>query len=406
LAFPLDHLTQDCRAAYGINVVPVAWENSMQTYDVIIVGGGFLGLSTAYQLAKAGVRTLLLEAGDIGGGSSGACSGRVQVCEGHLNPLNIALIRDGLKLHETLEEELDYKYEWRRVGLFLLLRNESYWQQWQERSAILTSAGIPTEVIDRVSLQKAEPNMNTTGWLGAAYSLEGMLNPLRFTRAFAQAATRLGAKIQGNSAVVGIDVKDGRITAVRTANATYSADKFAIMTGAWLAVTTRMAGVELPLHSTHADTMVSECIPRMIYNNIDFSDSYEIIHGKSRAITVGIHPEKNGTLNISEALTQTDELNNGVRAWGITAMAKGVVELFPFLEKVRIIRSWGRPTSFTPDEEPMVGWVPQLENLYVATSLMQTLTTVPLVSSWMALDIQKKPLPVSLDLYSPARFSS
>ena len=95
----------------------------MQTYDVIIIGGGFLGLSSAYQLARMGVRTLLLEAGDIGGGTSASCAGRAQVCEGHLDPLNIKLIRDGLKKHESLEEELGQSYDWRRVGLFLLIKN-------------------------------------------------------------------------------------------------------------------------------------------------------------------------------------------------------------------------------------------------------------------------------------------
>src|SRR5450759_684874 len=117
----------------------------MQSYEVIIIGGGFLGVSSAYQLSKAGVRTLLLEAGDIGSGTSGSCSGRAQVCEGHLDPLNIRLIRDGFKLHETLEEELEFDYEWRKVGLLLLLRNEKLWQIWKERSQILSSLGIPTE---------------------------------------------------------------------------------------------------------------------------------------------------------------------------------------------------------------------------------------------------------------------
>ncbi len=376
----------------------------MQTYDVIIIGGGFLGLSTAYQLAKAGVRILLLEAGDIGSGSSGACSGRAQVCEGHLDPLNLSLIRDGIKKHETLEEELGYEYEWRRVGLLALLRNEKYWQHWQERASILTSAGIPTEVIDRASLQKIEPNMNTNGILGAAYSLEGMLNPLKFTRAYALAAARYGAKIQGNSAVIGMEVQGRQVTAVKTVGGTFYGDKVAVMTGAWISVVTRMAGVELPIHSTHAESMISESIPRMIYNNVDFSDGYEIIHGKSNAVTLGVHPEPNGTLNISEALIQTDKLHHGVGAWGISAISKALIKLFPFLEKVRIMRGWGRPTSFTPDEEPLVGWLPQFDNMYIATSLMQTITTVPQVSEWMAVSIQGQTPPVSLDMYSPARF--
>jgi sarcosine oxidase subunit beta len=377
----------------------------MQTYDVIIIGGGFLGLSTAYQLAKAGVKTLLLEAEDIGSGTSGSCSGRAQVCEGHLDPLNIALIRDGLKMHETLEQVLGYEYEWRRVGLFSLLRSESYWQQWRERSSILTSAGIPTEVIDRASLQKAEPNMNTSGVLGAAYSLEGMLNPLKFTRAYANAAARYGAKIQGHSAVVSMEVQGCKITAVKTASDTFLADKVAVMTGAWLAVTARMAGVELPIRSTHAESLITESIHHMIFNNIGFSDSYEIINGKSRAVAIGVHPELNGSLDIAEAVTQTDELHHGVSAWGISAMSKELIKLFPFLEKVRVMRSWGRPTSFAPDEEPLVGWVPQLDNMYVATSLVETITAVPLLSEWMAKMIQGQTLPVSLDLYSPARFA-
>ena len=76
----------------------------MQNFDVIIIGGGFLGVSTAYQLSKAGVRTLLLEKGDIGSGTSGACSGRAQVCEGHLDPLNIKLILEGLSFTRLLKK--------------------------------------------------------------------------------------------------------------------------------------------------------------------------------------------------------------------------------------------------------------------------------------------------------------
>ena len=64
--------------------------------------------------------------------------GRAQVCEGHLDPLNIKLIRDGLIKHETLEEELGESYDWRRIGLFLLIKNEELWKRWEERSSILT----------------------------------------------------------------------------------------------------------------------------------------------------------------------------------------------------------------------------------------------------------------------------
>lgn len=377
----------------------------MHNFDVIIIGGGFLGVSTAYQLSKAGVRTVVLDKGNIGSGTSGACSGRAQVSEGHLDPLNIQLIRDGFKAHKTLEQELELEYEWRKVGLFLLLRNEKMWQLWKERSTILSALGIPTEIIDRESVQKAEPNLNTRGVLGAAYSVEGMLNPLRFVQAYAGAAMRSGAVLLRDSEVVGMEVRNRKVTLVKTVNDAYSADTVAVMAGAWEHVVTRMAGVEVPVRPTHAESFITEPIPPVIFHNIGMADSYEIINGKEKACAMGIFPEPNGTLDIAEAVTQTPELHQRTSAWGINAMAAELVKLFPILGRAKVMRSWGRPTSFTPDEEPLVGWVPQLDNMYVATSLFETITAVPVLSKWMAMMIQGLNPPCSLDLFSPARFA-
>jgi sarcosine oxidase subunit beta len=376
----------------------------MPAYDVIIIGGGFLGLSSAYQLSKMGVRTLLLEAGDIGGGTSSSCAGRAQVCEGHLDPLNLQLIRDGLAKHDTLEEELGENYDWRRIGIFLVIKSEGLWNHWKERSAILTPNGIPTEVIDRKALQKAEPNMNTDGLLGAAYSTEGSLNPLKFSHAYARAAQRFGCEIRGNSKVISLEVDNRKVTSVKTKNETYHCEKVAVMTGAWVPTITRLAGVEVPIRHAHAEALITERIPPMVFNNIELADFYETIHGKAKAVAVGVHPNLHGSLDVTEAITRTEELHKRVSAWGLTALSADLLKLFPFLEKVRVVRSWGRPTSFTPDEEPLVGWIPQLDNMYVATSLVETITTVPLLSEWMAMMIQGQVPQVSMDSYSPSRF--
>jgi sarcosine oxidase subunit beta len=378
----------------------------MNTFDVIIVGGGFLGLSTAYQLSKMGVKTLLLEAGDIGGGTSASCSGRAQTCEGHLDPLNIQIIRDGLARHETLEEELGAKYDWRKIGLFLLIKSEDLWQRWQKRSAILTPAGIPTEVVDRVALQKAEPNLITSGLLGAAFAVEGILDPLKYTLAYANAARRHGGTILGRSQVIGFEVQNNKITAVRTSKSTYYGKKVAVMTGAWASRTTQMAGITLPIQHTHAEAMVTEKLPKVLNNGIEMADFYETIHGKQRAVAIGVHPQNHGMLDISESVSKTNLLHKGVSAWGVTTMAKELIKLLPILEKVRIVRTWGRPTSFTPDEQPLIGWVPGIDNLFVGTSLVETITAVPVLSEWMALMLQEKETPVSMDIFSPYRFNN
>lgn len=378
----------------------------MNTFDVIIVGGGFLGLSTAYQLSKMGVRTLLLEAGDIGGGTSASCSGRAQTCEGHLDPLNIQIIREGLTRHETLQEELGVDYDWRKIGLFLLIKSEDLWLRWQERCAILTPAGIQTEVVDCTTLQKTEPYLNTSGFLGAAFAVEGILDPLKFTLAYANAARRHGGTILGRSEVVGFELQNNKIIAVRTSKSTYNGNRVAVMTGAWASKTTQMAGITLPIQHTHAEAMVTERMPKVLNNGIELADFYETIHGKQRAVAIGVHPQNHGTLDISESVTKTDLLHKGVSAWGVTTMAKELIKLLPILEKVRIVRTWGRPTSFTPDEHPLIGWVPGIDNLFVATSLVETITAVPILSEWMALMLQEKEPPVSLEMFSPSRFKN
>jgi glycine/D-amino acid oxidase-like deaminating enzyme len=240
--------------------------------------------------------------------------------------------------------------------------------------------------------------------LGAAYSVEGMLDPLRFTHAYARAAIQQGATLRRNSPVISMEVHGHKVISVSTATETFYTEKIAVMAGAWESEVTRLAGVEIPLQNTHAESLITEPIPRMIFNNVGLSDTYEIINGKDRAVALGIIPEPNGTVEIAEAVFRTDEKHHRVSAWGISAMAVEMVKIFPFLGNVRIVRSWGRPTSFAPDEEPIIGWVPQLDNMYVATSLVETITTVPLLSEWMSMMIQGQSPPLSLDLYSPARF--
>ena len=375
-------------------------------FDVIIIGGGFLGLSTAHELSMNGVHTLLLEAGDIGSGTSASCSGRAQVCEGHLDPLNIRLIVEGLDRFNDLEEKLGYPFEWRKTGIFLIIRTKESWDHWEKRVGILTSAGIPTEVIDTKALQAAEPNMNTSGLLGAVYAQEGMLNPLKFSLAYAAAARKNGAEIIGRSPVIGFSKTNQRITEVHTKNQTYSCSNVAIMAGAWVPEITSMLNIEIPIRHTHAEAIVTEPIPKMIFNNVEISDFYETIHGKQRAVAIGVHPDLHGSVDITEAVTQTDLFHKRVSAWGITALSKELIKLYPFLSKIRVVRSWGRPTCFTPDEEPIIGWLPEVENVFVAASLVETITAVPLLSEWMAGVIQGDMLPISLDQFSPARFQN
>lgn len=376
-----------------------------RNYDIIVIGGGMLGLSTAYHLARMGARLLLLQAGDIGGGSSAACAGRAQVAEGKLDPSSLAVIGGGFSRLQTLEDELGMPFEFRRTGFLALINSGQHWDDWSERAKILTDAGIPTEMLDQRALEEAEPYLDTAEYWGAAYTIEGWLNPFLFCWAFAKAAQRHEATLRPHNPVTKMHIKGDKIIAVETEGRCYSADKFIVMCGAWTAPVLQLAGIDLPVYFTHAQAFITDPVPLTFNNTIALANFYDLIHGKDQAVAVGFNQDVHGALIITEAVEKTSELHTNTNAWGLAGISTDLLKLYPDLANVNIVRAWGVPTSFTPDEDPIIGWVPGCDNLFVATGFMQTITSVPVVSEWMARMILGKELSADLSAYSPARFS-
>jgi glycine/D-amino acid oxidase-like deaminating enzyme len=260
-------------------------------------------------------------------------------------------------------------------------------------------------VIDKKSAQEAEPALNLDDYIGASYSVEGLLNPMLFCRAYTNAAQRYGAEVLTHAPVTSMAVQGNRVVSVEANGQHYYGDKVAVMAGAWTPVVTRMAGVEVPIKHSHAEAFITEPMPKVLNNTFGLADFYDIIHSSPQAVAIGASQTKDGTLLVTESVEATDELHGRTSMWGISGMAVELGKLFPAIKKARVVRTWGRPTSYAPDEQPLIGWVPPLENFFTATSMMETITTVPLVSGWMADMLLGKELEVSLAPFDPARFS-
>jgi len=371
--------------------------------DIVIVGGGFGGVALAYYLAKDGATVTLLEAGSLGGGSSAAPAGRVQIIDSETEEY-LDLVLAGAARLEGLGEELGIDLEWTQPGHLTLINNEEQWHQFEMLVARLQQRSVPAEMLDLAALQKAEPYLRTDGFLGAAYSHEGHLNPFRFTAGYARAACRYGAKMVHHARVVGFERIENRITTVVTEQGRFLGRVVLLAAGAWTGELAAKAGIPFPIQSTHAEAIVSESLPHVLNHHIGMTGFYEAVHGSERSVTLGIGQHPNGTLLVSNAVQKMERIDLSSTAWGMPALCSAVRTFFPCLGKVRIMRTWAAPSPFTPDYLPAIGWLPGFDNLFVAAGFHLAIPTIPILAEQAArsiLEFEERPL---LAPFNPKRF--
>lgn len=371
--------------------------------DVLIIGGGFAGTALAYFLAKGGASVVLLEAGSLGGGSSAAPAGRAQIIDSETEEY-LELVLTGIRRLETLGKELEIDLEWTTPGHLTLVSNEEEWRSLEMLVGRLQARGIPAEMMDLATLRKTEPYLEPNGFIGAAFSHEGHLNPFKFTAGFARAASRLGVKIVHGGRVTAFEKTGHHIDAVVTPLGRFSGRVVLMAVGAWSGELAALAGTTFPMKYTHAEAVVSEKLPPVLRHHIGMTGFYKAVHGSDRSVTLGIAQHASGTLLASNAVQKMEKLDLSSTDWGMPALCRAIRTFFPRLGRVRITRTWAAASPFTPDYLPAIGWLPGFDNLYIATGFHLAIPTIPILTEQAARSILEFEEPQLLAPYNPKRF--
>ncbi len=225
--------------------------------DVVIVGGGIVGLSSAYALADRGASVTVCERGSIGAGSTERSVGGIRAQ--FSTPVNVDLSLESMRVWETFEERFGVDIEYRRTGYLFLARSEETAATFRENVAMQADRGVPSTYLEPEDALEHCSGIRPEAFAGATYSpTDGFADPHLALQGYAQAATEAGARVLTKTAVTDV-LRDGdRVTGVETEAGRLEADVVVNAAGPWAGQVAAMADHPLPISPKRRQVAVVE----------------------------------------------------------------------------------------------------------------------------------------------------
>ena len=326
------------------------WRNPSPkpAYDVIIIGGGGHGLSTAYYLAQNhGIRNVaVLEKGHIGSGNIGRNTTIVRA--NYLLPGNSEFYSHSLKLWEGLETDLNYNVMMSQRGLIMLCHSDGQRDAFVRRANAMRSRGDDAHMLSVDDLRKLLPYLN---YDNARFPIYGGLLQKRAGTArhdavawgYARAADERGVDLIQNCEVTGFNINNGRVTGVETSRGKIEANKVAIVVAGRSSQVAQMAGIRLPIESHILQAFVTEGLKPVINNVISFGMGHFYISQSDKGGLVF-----GGDLDGYASYAQRGNLPL------MEHVFEAGMALMPMTGKAKVLRSWGGIMDMSPDGSPII----------------------------------------------------
>jgi len=326
--------------------------------DVVIIGGGISGCSIAYNLAKQGMKNVVvIEKNYICSGSTGRCGAGVRMQWGTV--MNCTIAKKSIEFFENANEILEYDddVEFKQSGYLLVASTDKEMEQFKKNIKIQNELGIPSKLLTVQEAKEIVPYLNTDILTGAAFcGKDGFLNPFKTTDAYYKAAKRLGVEFYTYTEVIGIKTENGKIKGVITDKGEIATEKVVNATNGWSKEICDMVNIDIPVYSERHQILVTEPVEAMQGPMVmSFSLNLYVQQSPHGSFIMG-----RGDANEPRDLRQTS-------SWHfMEEMAKTIDNLLPPISNLRVIRQWAGLYNMTPDKQPIYGTVDGLEGLYLA----------------------------------------
>ena len=400
-------------AENNLQVVSATWSGAItppdaipESADIVIIGGGIVGVSTAWFLARQGVNVVLCEKGFIAGEQSGRNWGWVR--QQGRDTRELPMMIESIRIFSELEEEIGEDVGFTRGGCMFTANSEKELQSFHDWLEIAKEYELDTRVLDPTELsgivEGATPN-----WYGAMFTpSDGRAEPHKTAPAIARAASRAGATILTGCAVRGIESSAGTVSAVITEHGPIKTSVVLCAAGAWTAMFCRSMGINVPQLKVRG-TVARTAPGKKLFEGNVFDDrigirlrddgGYTVAHGS--VLDHGITPstfryafkflpalmEEIKVLRIRFGKDFIEELSTPTR-WSMEeespfektrvlnpepnkSVLKGIrrnlSEVFPALADTEIVEAWAGMVETSPDVVPMIGEVGDAKGFHIAT---------------------------------------
>lgn len=319
--------------------------------DVVVIGGGIIGLSVAYYLGLKGIpEVLLLERGMMGQGSTGKCAGGIR--SQFSTEINVRFSLLSKSVFQKFQESFGVDPEFHRVGYLFLASRPEQWEQLQKNARLLEQHAVAPELLEPGQISRRWPFLETKDLLGGSHSPDdGYAGPYEVLQGFAKAARKLGVRLVEGVEVTSVEVSRGRVRGVGTSRGGFVAASWVVnASGPHAAQVASMAGLELPVKPYRRQLFFTEPfaeLPEQFPLTID--------------LELGWYMRREGKgLLLSGPQDEESSFNENVDFDSKEWTAQRSMHRCPVLEKASIARGWAGLYEVSPDHHAIIGEFPEL----------------------------------------------
>jgi sarcosine oxidase subunit beta len=365
--------------------------------DVAIIGGGIIGLYTAYELAKRGVENIAVyEKWYVGSGSTFRCGSGIRQQFG--DETNIRMMKRSVEKWLAFPEEMEFpKFKFNQTGYLFLLYDENEVKTFSRNVQLQNKFGIPSRIITPEEAKEIVPGLDISEVIAASFNhTDGKANPFLAIYGLARKLRKMGVEINEYTEVKDIVVRDSQIEGVKTSRGDVKAEMVLNAANAWAKILNEKLGINIPIEPYKHQGIVTEPfklgeIGPMV---VSFKYGGAYLTQKSNGGLIGGIALKYGP---TWDLTPTYEF--------LREVSKNFTRIIPALKHISIIRQWGGYYAETPDHNAAIGKIKEIEGYYIAAGFSgHGFMLAPAVAEGMADLMTKGHTSLPFDFYDPYRF--